>query len=131
MAEEQGNETVREQRLGEAITAYLEAAEQGREPDRAALLARFPDLAADLAEFFAGCDQVGRLAEPFRSAAASLPVEATDTTVPFLEGRRPAGLLGVPGARAFGDYELLEEIGEGGMGVVYKALQRRLGRVVA
>jgi WD40 repeat protein len=114
----------REQRVEEVLAVYLEAVRLGQAPDRRELLARHPDLAAELEDFFADHDLVRDLAEPLRQGAAlaHTPSPAAADTVTSPADRLP---------HRFGDYELLVEIARGGMGIVYRARQISLNRVVA
>src|SRR5262245_51109209 len=107
----------REERINEVIADYLDAIAEGRRPDRQGLLARYPDLADELRAFFADQDRLAEAAKGWAPATASPGEPAADTS------------LGT--VRYFGDYELLEEVARGGMGVVYRARQVSLNREVA
>jgi serine/threonine protein kinase len=93
-----------DRRLGEVLADYLESEEAGRAPDRQELLACHPDLAAELTAFFDNRQYVPR---PGGGEVVSV------------------------GGRSLGEYELIEEIGRGAMGIVYKARQTNLHRSVA
>jgi serine/threonine-protein kinase len=120
------HDSARDRRLEAVLHTYLQAVDAGRVPDRAALLREHPDLAAELAAFFADQDAVSRMARDMAEPAAPAPRTAEAATL-------AAGEVPAPGTRVryFGDYELLGEVARGGMGVVYRARQVSLNRVVA
>jgi serine/threonine-protein kinase len=115
----------REQRLNAAIAEYLQAVQANRPPDRANFLERHWDLTDGLVSFFANEDRLKNV--------AGLAWPRGEAVVRKSRGRkrRERQAAETQARRDFGEFELLNQIAAGGMGVVYKARHTRLNRVVA
>lgn len=123
--------TDRDERLALLIDRLAADARSGRGADVDAVARDHPDLAPELRELWAVAQfaHLARAIDPLkRPTTTFLPPERTPNA-PRTEAALPDGAVILP--RDFGDFQLLEELGRGGMGVVYKARQKSLDRIVA
>jgi serine/threonine-protein kinase len=115
----------RDEVLARLLTEMTDRTRRGQPPDLEKVIAEFPDLAQELRPLWAAVQVAENLARP-----------ATVATAPTIDrpganGANPGKPLAGFAPRTVGDFELLEELGRGGMGVVYKAWQKSLDRIVA
>ena len=64
--------TGRDQRVNDAIAAYLQAVDDGSPPDREAFVARYPDLAAELQAFLTDRERFKLVARPLGNDALTI-----------------------------------------------------------
>jgi serine/threonine protein kinase len=96
---------------------FLDRRRNGENPSPSEYAERYPQWAEQIVEFFPALEVMEGLKPGTSDRTASFGDRAHATTSPHPE--------------QLGEYRILREIGHGGMGVVYEAIQESLGRRVA
>ena len=95
-------------RVVDALLDFVSELEAGRRPDRRNFLAKHADIASTLSECLEAVELVRKAAPQFCSDDSMHDIPAV-----------------------LGDFQLVRELGRGGMGIVYQAVQASFGRTVA
>ncbi|TWU05120.1 Serine/threonine-protein kinase PknD [Symmachiella macrocystis] len=108
------------------LVACIESLQQGEPFDRDSLCRDFPEYAADVDEFLHGQKDLNKLVTDLGRLSGDPSVEKTVGADGSIDEYRIGETI-----RFIGEYELLQEVARGGMGIVFKARQQSLNRIVA
>ncbi|MCM2372324.1 protein kinase domain-containing protein [Aporhodopirellula aestuarii] len=112
------------------LVGCLESLQRGETIDRHALAKDFPGFSEEIGRFLDDRQLLEEAASDFGDVPPSrVAISAYENTMDSNAG--PADFSIGEAIRYIGEYEVLEEIARGGMGVVFKARQQKLNRIVA
>ncbi len=120
----------RSEQLDRAIADYLRRRDRGEFVQRERFLQSHKSLSPELGEFLSDLEYLQHLIDQspqfHDSSEETLPRTAVRSS--FIRLDTPHG--DSDQQYQFGDYDLLQELGRGGMGIVFRARQRSLNRIV-